>query len=69
MYKHLLVECHVRQLASITASNILASGAEPHGFILEIDLLVLAEMAVVTQIVGGPFAINVPMIHRKISQS
>ena len=63
----LLVESHVRQFVSITAAYILAAGADPHGFILEIHLLVLVDMAMMTQIVGVPLTIITPIVHGEIS--
>ena len=64
--KLLLVESHVRKLASIAAAYIFAAGADPHGFILEVITLVLVEMASV-QIVFEPFIIITQIIHLEVT--
>ena len=49
----LLFLCHLRKLATITDADILAACAEPHGFGLELVLLLLVQMPLV-QIMQPP---------------
>ena len=53
VHEVLLLLRHLRELATITGADILAACAEPHGFGLEVRLLLVVQMAPV-QIMEPP---------------